>query len=119
MCKRWKWRCKTECHNDSDVALEYREYCEAAGWTYICEDGSTQIFYTEGDKQIISIHTDEEEKFKAVFKSSMKNVYGQMILNISNFLVIVSEDKVIFIAKSLSVGEDEFLNKAYEKLLSQ
>ncbi|WP_263487073.1 hypothetical protein [Clostridium estertheticum] len=49
----------------------------------------------------------------------MKNVYGQMILNISNFLVIVSEDKVIFIAKSLSVGEDEFLNKAYEKLLSQ
>ena len=67
-------------HNNSDVALEYREYCKATGWTYICEDGSTQIFYTESDSEIISIHTDEEEKFKVVFKSSMKNVYGQMLL---------------------------------------
>lgn len=69
-------------HNDSDVALEYREYCKAAGWTYICEDGKTQIFYTESESEIISIHTDEEEKFKVVFKSSINNVYGQMILMI-------------------------------------
>ncbi|MGV8982941.1 DUF2812 domain-containing protein [Clostridium sp.] len=69
-------------HNDSDVALEYREYCKMAGWTYVCEDGGTQIFYTDSDSEIISIHTDEEEKFKVVFKSSMKNVYTQMILSI-------------------------------------
>lgn len=67
-------------HNDSDVALEYREYCKAAGWTYICEDGGTQFFYTESDSEIISIHTDEEEKFKVVFKSSMKSAYGKMLL---------------------------------------
>ncbi|MBU3146018.1 DUF2812 domain-containing protein [Clostridium sp. CF012] len=73
-------------HNDSDVALEYREYCEAAGWTYVCEDGKIQIFYTEGDKEIRSIHTDEEERFKIVFKSSIKIVYGQMIL-ISLFIM--------------------------------
>lgn len=69
-------------HNDSDMALEYREYCKAAGWTYICEDGGTQIFYTDSDNEIISIHTDEEEKFKVVYKSSMKNIYVQMILMI-------------------------------------
>ena len=55
-------------HKDSDVALEYREYCQAAGWNYVCQEGKIQIFYTEGDKEIISIHTDEDEKFKAVFK---------------------------------------------------
>ncbi|MGK0465247.1 DUF2812 domain-containing protein [Clostridium sp.] len=67
-------------HIDSDTALEYREYCEAVGWKYICEDGKIQIFYTEGDKEIISIHTDEEEKFNVVFKSSIKDVYAQMLL---------------------------------------
>jgi hypothetical protein len=67
-------------HKDSGVSLEYRKYCEAAGWTYICEDGVVQIFYTEDDKDIISIHTDEEEKFKVVFKNSSKFVYGQMYL---------------------------------------
>ncbi len=67
-------------HNNSDIALEYREYCKAAGWTYVCEDVGTQIFYTDSDSEIISIHTDEEEKFKVVFKSSIRNVYGQLIL---------------------------------------
>ena len=61
-------------HKDSDVALEYREYCQAAGWNYICQKGKIQIFYTEDDKKIISIHTDEEEKFKSVFKASLYNV---------------------------------------------
>ncbi|MEK6265353.1 MAG: DUF2812 domain-containing protein [Clostridium sp.] len=67
-------------HKDSDVALEYRKYCEAAGWNYICEDGNVQIFYTEGDKDIISIHTDEEEKFKGIFKYSIKVIIGQILL---------------------------------------
>lgn len=86
-------------HNDSEVALEYREYCEAAGWTYVCEDGKIQIFYTESDKEIISIHTDEEEKFKVVFKSSIKNVYGQMILIIlfiiSIYLQLTDNSEII------------------------
>ncbi|MGH4137287.1 DUF2812 domain-containing protein [Clostridium sp.] len=67
-------------HNDSDIALEYREYCEKAGSTYICEDGATQIFYTDSDSEIVSIHTDEGEKFKVVYKSSIKIIYTQMIL---------------------------------------
>ncbi|MFT5873787.1 MAG: hypothetical protein ACI8WT_002738 [Clostridium sp.] len=75
-------------HKDSDIAVEYREYCEKAGWIYICEEGGTQIFYTKGDKEIISIHTDEEEKFEVVFKSSIKVVYAQM-LSIIFFIYII------------------------------
>ena len=64
------------------MALEYREYCQAAGWTYVCQTGKIQIFYTEEDKKIIPIHTDEEEKFKSVFKASLYNVVSQLFLTI-------------------------------------
>lgn len=67
-------------HKDSDDALEYREYCEAAGWTYVCQTGKIQIFYTKDDKETISIHTDETEKFKSVFKASLTNVLSQILL---------------------------------------
>jgi len=88
-------------HKDTDVALEYREYCQAAGWTYVCETGKIQIFYTEEDKEIIPIHTDENEKFKEVFKSSLYivgiqlflaimfifNLYVQLVWNNTSFLL--------------------------------
>jgi len=67
-------------HKDSDVALEYREYCKTAGWNYVCQAGKVQIFYTKDDKETISIHTDEEEKFKSVFKASLNNVGMQLFL---------------------------------------
>jgi len=69
-------------HKDTDVALEYREYCQAAGWTYVCQTGKIQIFYTEEDKEIIPIHTDETEKFKIVFKASVYNVVIQFLIAI-------------------------------------
>lgn len=69
-------------HKDSNVALEYREYCQAAGWNYVCQTGKIQIFYTENDNETISIHTDEEEKFKSVFKASLYNVGGQFFITL-------------------------------------
>lgn len=69
-------------HKDSDAALEYREYCKAAGWNYVCEIGKIQIFYTNDDKKTISIHTDEEEKFKAIFKVSLYNSGSQIFLTL-------------------------------------
>lgn len=70
---------------DSDVALEYREYCLVAGWNYICQKGKIQIFYTQEDKKTISIHTDENEKFKSVFKASLYDIGSQFF---STLLVI-------------------------------
>lgn len=29
---------------NSDKALEYREYCQTAGWNYICQKGKIQIY---------------------------------------------------------------------------
>lgn len=67
---------------DSDAALEYREYCKAAGWNYVCQKGKIQIFYTEDDKKTISIHTDENEKFKSVFKASLYDVGSQFFITL-------------------------------------
>ncbi len=69
-------------HKDTDIALEYREYCQAAGWTYVCQTGKIQIFYTEEDSKTISIHTDEREKFKSVFNASLYNVISLFFITI-------------------------------------
>lgn len=65
---------------DSDVAVEYREYCERAGWNYVCENGKTEVFCTEDDKKVRPIHTDAGEKFKEVFKSSLLYVICQLVV---------------------------------------
>lgn len=66
--------------NDSDIALEYREYCEAAGWKYVCAKRKIQIFNTEEAKKLVSIQTDEEEKFKSVCKASVSYIADAVLL---------------------------------------
>lgn len=66
--------------DDSDVAMDYREYCIAAGWKYICQSGKIQIFYTEDVENIVPIQTDAEEKFTSIFKSSLYNVFMNLIV---------------------------------------
>lgn len=69
---------------DSEAALEYREYCTAAGWNFACEVGKLQVFYTEeDDKEIIPLHTDEKEKFKLIYKYFSSNIISQLVLTIS------------------------------------
>lgn len=65
---------------NSDVSLEYREYCEMAGWEFICESGKLQIYSTQEEVKSIPIHTDEEEKFKNIAKVSFKNAGREMFL---------------------------------------
>lgn len=66
--------------DNSDLALEYREYCERAGWKYIGQNGKVQIFYSEDYDNIMPIHTDAEVKFKTVFKASFFNILLQLVL---------------------------------------
>lgn len=65
-------------HKDRDIVMEYREYCQAAGWKYICEKGLVQVFCTEFEEKTISIHTDEEEKFRSVFQASLFSMGGKL-----------------------------------------
>ena len=67
-------------HNDTEDALEYREYCERAGWTYVCQNGKMQIFYTKDIENTVAIHTDAEEKYKTVFWEAIKSVGVKLII---------------------------------------
>lgn len=58
---------------------EYREFCEASGWNYVCETNKYLIFATE-DENIIPIQTDEEIILKKVSKSMILNIFCCMIL---------------------------------------
>lgn len=86
-------------HKDTDAALEYREYCQTAGWNYICQKGKIQIFYTENNNNTISIHTDEKEKFNAVFKASRYYVRSQF------FLIFIS---IFNLNMQLFIGNTDF-----------
>lgn len=65
---------------DSDMAMYYREYCIAAGWKYICQAGKIQVFYRSDVESIIPIQTDNREKFTAIFKSSLYNVFMNLLV---------------------------------------
>lgn len=65
---------------NNEVLLSYRDYCEEAGWKYVCSKGKIQIFYTEDNLESIPIHTDEKEKFKQIIKASMWNVFGYAVI---------------------------------------
>ncbi len=94
-------------HKDSDVALEYREYCAAAGWIYVCENGKIQIFYTEEENEVISIHTDEEEKFKSVFKASIYNVGTQLFMMLiavfTLYMLVFMGDSSLMVASNICI----------------
>ncbi|WP_297130177.1 DUF2812 domain-containing protein [Terrisporobacter sp.] len=59
--------------------IEYREFCEASGWNYVCETNKYLIFATE-DENIVPIQTDEEIILKKVSKSMILNIFSYMIL---------------------------------------
>ncbi|MHC1685508.1 MAG: DUF2812 domain-containing protein [Clostridiaceae bacterium] len=77
-------------HRETDLKLEYREYCEAAGWKYLCEgnNGKIQVFYTEDTNNAVPIHTDQEEKFKSVIKGSVYDIFPQLMLILLMFFNI-------------------------------
>lgn len=62
------------------MAMDYREYCIAAGWKYICQAGKIQVFYRSDVENIIPIQTDNREKFTAIFKSSLYNVFMNLLV---------------------------------------
>ncbi|MCC3868275.1 DUF2812 domain-containing protein [Terrisporobacter mayombei] len=53
---------------------EYKEYCEASGWKYICETDKYLIFSSE-EENITPVHTYEETELKKVRKSMIVNLF--------------------------------------------
>lgn len=57
--------------NAEPETLEYIEYCEKAGWHYICTNGRLQYFYTE-ESSAVPIRTDSGASFKSVVRNTLR-----------------------------------------------
>lgn len=53
-----------------EETLDYKEYCERAGWNYVCTEGKFQVFYTE-DMEAVSIETDLNKRLKTILNGAM------------------------------------------------
>lgn len=61
----------------SDFALynnstEFIDLCESAGWEFVCSFRKMYIFITENENNV-AIETDVRQKFRSIYKSSMKD----------------------------------------------
>lgn len=51
--------------------LEYIEYCEKAGWHYVCTNGRLQYFCSE-DTEAVPIRTDGRSAFKSLVRNTLR-----------------------------------------------
>ena len=59
--------------------MEYIEYCEAAGWNYICSNGYLQFFYSE-DMSLTPIETDARMKLDSIWKAGRNMRLSNMVI---------------------------------------
>ena len=64
----------------TEKSIEYREYCEMAGWEFVCDREKFQIYCSENVDDIIEIHTDEAERFNIVKKTTIKYEFSIMLV---------------------------------------
>lgn len=65
--------------------MEYIEYCERAGWKFICESRNIQFFYSE-NLELTPIETDDKMKLDVICKSMISD----NILHYINILIVAS-----------------------------
>lgn len=63
-----------------EVALDYREYREQAGWEFCCSSRAIQVFCSSAKKEIIPVETDEKLEFEAIWKQTRKQIISQSLL---------------------------------------
>ncbi|MGL4571392.1 MAG: DUF2812 domain-containing protein [Clostridium sp.] len=92
---------------NSDIALEYREYCITAGWTFVCERDKLQIYCSDDERERVPIHTDEKEKFNIICKASITNILlyllTPVIVLLTQYVIIKSNYNASFLANNVNV----------------
>ncbi|GAA0086192.1 hypothetical protein UT300007_26310 [Clostridium sp. CTA-7] len=73
---------------NTEKSMEYREFCNMAGWEFICEKDKFQIYCSEDPNESIPIHTDEGERFEIVKKATTKYEFSVLIINL--FLLYIA-----------------------------
>ena len=91
-----------------DESLEYREYCEKAGWKFVCESDRREIYCSESDEDRREIHTDEIEKFNIMTKASLKyislNIITLICVLITPLMITIGSTDAHFLANTLSLS---------------
>lgn len=92
---------------NSDSALEYREYCKAAGWDFLCQREKIQVYCTDNEADTTPIYTDEKEKYSCVFKASLKyiilNLFTVVLLLFSQYMITLGSYNAGFLASNLNL----------------
>lgn len=64
---------------DCDQAMTFREYCERAGWRFVCSNRSIQIFCSPAEKELIPIETDKKLRVEGVLRQLRKSMWGNWL----------------------------------------
>lgn len=77
--------------DNNDKALEFREYCISAGWSFLCQINKVQIYYNENDEENIPIYTEDKEKFRITFRASLRyvleNIFAIIFVLASQYMI--------------------------------
>lgn len=66
-------------HPDSDVIMEYRDLCIAAGWKFLTSSNKVQIFYSHKEDNLPPVQTDERVKESIARKFLLGELIGLLI----------------------------------------
>lgn len=72
--------------DNNDKALEFKEYCMSAGWNFLCQMNKVQIYCSEKDEENIPIYTEDKEKFRVIFRTSL----GYILENIFAIIFVLA-----------------------------
>lgn len=87
---------------NTEKSMEYREFCNMAGWEFICEKNKFQIYCSEYLTENIPIHTDEAERFEIVKKATMKYEFSIFVVTLFLlYLAYTPISNVSFLADNL------------------
>lgn len=73
-----------------EETLDYVEYCENAGWNYVCTNGKFQIFYTE-NPNAIPIETDLKKRLSLIMQFTFwSDILLPLIMVLNGLFYIIS-----------------------------
>lgn len=69
-------------------SAEYIDFCEKAGWHFICSNGKIHIFYSEKE-ELPPIETDQEMKLKTIRKTMrFNNVFWPIYMMVASVVIV-------------------------------
>lgn len=87
-----------------EETLDYKEYCERAGWNYVCTDGKFQVFYTE-NMDAVPIETDMNKRLNMIIKASISTAIISPLWTILLMLIVLATPTMILFTRPNEIIE--------------